>query len=222
MGGYEHLIPFGIFGFFGAIVAVAIGWHYYSEKKRREAMADAAYHLGLEFSPDASFLETGEFARFQVFNEGHSRKFKNVIKGEVSKRPVNIFDYQYTTGGGKNSTTHRATMAVFTLPKGDMPQFELRPEHIFHKIGAVFGYQDIDFDTHPEFSKTYLLRGKSEQDVRGLFRMDVLYHFESHPGWSVEGVGQWMVIYRANKRVDPEQLRAFVDDTQGIVSVFPL
>jgi len=44
-----------------------------------------------------------------------------------------------------------------------LPFFELKPENTFHKIGQVFGYQDIDFEAFPNFSKGYLLRGLMNQ-----------------------------------------------------------
>lgn len=221
MAEFEHLIPFGFIGLFIFIAVVAVGRHYYREKKRRQALADEAYHLGLEFVPDAD-LGGSEFARCQLFNQGHARSFFNVMHGEAHGRELYVFDYKYTTGSGKNSSTHRQTVAAYLAGKDDLPQFELRPEHFFHKIGSLFGYQDIDFGTNPGFSKSYLLRGKDERDVRGVFRQDVLYHFESKPGWCVESSGRWLVIYRSSKRVDPEQMRAFVDDADTIVSIFPL
>jgi hypothetical protein len=46
-----------------------------------------------------------------------------------------------------------------------MPHFALRPEKAWHKIGSWFGHQDIDFDSHPRFSSTYLLRGGDESAI---------------------------------------------------------
>jgi hypothetical protein len=50
-----------------------------------------------------------------------------------------------------------------------LPEFELRSENMFHKIGKAFGCQDINFESHPEFSKRYLLRGADEEAVRTFF-----------------------------------------------------
>ncbi len=71
-----------------------------------------------------------------------------------------------------------------------LPNFTLRPENLFHKIGQVFGYQDIDFDSHPEFSKRYLLKGENESEVRSTFSADTLAFYESDQKLSTEDAGR--------------------------------
>ena len=95
-----------------------------------------------------------------------------------------------------------------------LPQFTLRPEHVFHKIGQVFGYQDIDFDSHPEFSKRYLLKGENEESVRWLFGDDALSFYESDRTLSTEAAGRQLIHYRSGKRVNSEQIQEFI--TQGV------
>ena len=45
---------------------------------------------------------------------------------------------------------------------GNVVDFEMRPENLLNKIGAALGRQDIDFDSNPEFSRRYLLRGSAD------------------------------------------------------------
>ncbi|MEC9473853.1 MAG: hypothetical protein VX584_04130, partial [Actinomycetota bacterium] len=63
-----------------------------------------------------------------------------------------------------------------------LPTFVIRPENLFHKIGSTFGYQDIDFDAHPTFSKRYLLRGPDEEAIRNTFTDEFLSSYERHKG----------------------------------------
>ncbi|MGI9471696.1 MAG: hypothetical protein ACR2NZ_09210, partial [Rubripirellula sp.] len=94
----------------------------------------------------------------------------------------------------------------------DLPAFELRPESVFHRIGKVLGYQDIDFESHPEFSKRYLLRGQDEDAVRAMFTPELLSFFESQEKVSAEASGDLLVFYRAGKRLKPEMIRAFMEE----------
>lgn len=133
-----------------------------------------------------------------------------------------IFDYKYTTGDGEDSKDHRQTVAVFQLAGKTLPGFLLKPENLLHKIGSVFGYKDIDFEESPEFSRRYLLRGDDEKAVRSLFKPWVLSFFEQKPGWSVEGRGPWLVIYRQDKRLNPERFREFWNEVMEFPSRFAM
>jgi len=88
-----------------------------------------------------------------------------------------------------------------------LPSFILRPENLFHKIGESFGYRDIDFDSHPVFSKQYLLRAADEQACRGLFTKGILDHYDQRAGLSTEGDGDSLLFYRASKRVPLKECR---------------
>jgi hypothetical protein len=84
----------------------------------------------------------------------------------------------------------------------------------------VFGFQDIDFESHPRFSSSYLLRGSSEYKIRKLFTDEVLAFFENEPGLSVEGCSQQIIIYRAAKREKPEEMRSFFEEMFRVYSLF--
>ena len=68
-----------------------------------------------------------------------------------------------------------------------LPSFSLKPEGFLHRLVASLGLQDINFDTHPEFSRMYQLQGSDEESVRELFQPGVLEYFEQHKGLCVEG-----------------------------------
>ncbi len=87
----------------------------------------------------------------------------------------------------------------------------LIPENIFHKIGQLFGYQDIDFLEHPQFSRQYLLRGDCEDKIRQLFNYRVISLYESRQGVSTEGINTLLVYYYANKSQEPKTWKAFLE-----------
>lgn len=188
------------------------------ERQREAGFQQAARHSGWNEEPGAAGPPR-EVAGFRLFNQGRARRAMSVFRGRPGQFAAALFEYRYTVGGGKNSHTYRQTVMAFELPRRTLPAFELRPEGVFHKIGAAFGYQDIDLENMPEFSKLYLLRGADEGEIRRTFHHDVAYHFEKHPGWSVEAEGGWIVVYRLGKRVKPEALREFVQDADQIASV---
>jgi hypothetical protein len=194
-----------------ALIVTVVVVSNYLENKRTTAMQQVADTMGLTFQGKANGQTLPLFSGFHLFSQGHGKRIVNLMQGEANDIALKIFDYKYTTGGGKNAQHWTQTVISFWSPALDLPAFSLRPETIFHKIGALFGYQDINFETHPDFSKCYLLRGKQEEAIRALFREEVLLYYEEHRGLSTEGSGPQLVFYRAGKPVKPEDIRAFME-----------
>ncbi|MCX5796490.1 MAG: hypothetical protein NTY77_13435 [Elusimicrobia bacterium] len=216
-----EVLPAVIMGGVILLIGGAAALQYFSEKKRREAFAEAALRLGLEYQAGDPGLAREQFSDFPCFCIGHSRQFSNVLRGKLdAEAALALFDFSYVTGNGKSRHTYRQTVAGFHVPGLGLPAFELRPENILHKVGGLFGYQDIDFDASPEFSGKYLLRGKEEAAVRRLFDAAVLNHFALHSGWRVEGQGEWLAVCREGRRVAPADLRNFLDETKTTLCAF--
>ena len=98
-------------------------------------------------------------SHLHLFSRGHSQRAHNVLIRQEGDAQVAVFDYRYTVGHGKNSQRYKQTVIHFRSDKLNLPCFNLRPESIFHKIGSVFGYQDIDFDNELEKFELYWTEG---------------------------------------------------------------
>jgi hypothetical protein len=216
----NNLFPILIFGGFGALVVGLIVLSVVMERKRRQKLALVADQLGLTFEPDKKSPATLGVAGCKLLSRGHARRAYNRMRGTVEDVDMLLFDYQFTTGSGKNSSTHSQTVAAFTFPGRTLPAFELHPEHFFNRIGAALGFDDIDFDTHPEFSKRYNLTGTDESAVRDLFTSAVLGYFEDQgeQHWSIEGFGHWLIVYRPGRRLKPDDWPQFMTDAFGVMN----
>ena len=179
---------------------------------RTEQFALISAKLKLNFFPKGSPSLFERLKPFHLFSKGWSRKIKNLMEGEANKVELAIFDYQYTTHGGQHPQTHRQSLLFIRSPKLNLPDFSLRPENVFHKIGSAFGDKDIDFETHPIFSKSYLLRGDNEAAIRGLFNNELLNFIQSQQNISIEGSGDQLIFYRHKNRVKPEEVESFMEE----------
>ncbi len=210
--GLDIPIPVIVFGGIALLVGLGMAAGVYYEKKRREALQRMADELGLTFYGDGDPGLIAEISDLPLFSKGRSRRLTNLILGETDETTMGVFDYRYTVGSGKNSQTYRQTVAFFRSGDLKLPVFEMRPQSFFHGIGKMFGYQDIDFETHRNFSRAFILRGPNETHVRQFFRPTVLEYFERNQGVCVEGRLHDVVFYRHGKRVKPEQIKELMNE----------
>ena len=200
------------------VVGLLIWGSRLKAKRRSRAFEQAADDLGLAFRGDALHGDIMSSLRGTVslFDQGRRRKITNAMSGQIEDLQLHVFDYRYTTGSGRNSRTHHQTVVALHVANDSIPRFELRPERFFHKIASVLGYQDIDLEEHPTFSKRYLLRGPDEESIRALMTLEIIDHLLGAKDICVEYAGGWMALYRRHARVKPESLPSFIDEAFSI------
>ena len=81
------------------------------------------------------------------------------------------------------------------------------PETFFHKIGSLFGMQDIDFVEYPEFSRKFLVQG-DEWGIRHLMDEELAKFFLIEKHWCLESLGFYLVFYRRKALVKPKSIKA--------------
>jgi hypothetical protein len=205
-----------------ALVGGLIYFAWMQEKKRTEAMRLAAQAMGFAFEEQGDLDRLRGYGDLPIFDRGHSKRARNVMTGRTADRDVLLFDYRYTVGSGKNSHTYSQTVALYPNGAAGLPDFALAPENVFHKIGQVFGYQDIDFEQSPEFSAHYLLRGDDEMAIRTAFSTDAIAFFAQHHSWHVEVRGGHIAVYRAGRTCKPDEAPAYLADTlRALMTVHP-
>ena len=185
---------------------VSVWFNKQAAKKRTEAYSLQAESLGLEFSENRDEL-IDRISNFRLFKLGRAKRVRNVLSGDAGDVSISIFDYQYTTGTGKHKRTPRQTIILLESANINAPDFSMRAQGFFDKFGKVLGFQDIDFETHPTFSKMFVLQGPEETLVRNFFSPELLQFFETMPNSSVEGQQGKIIIYRGNKLAAPEELK---------------
>ena len=206
----------------GCVIVVGL-WFYLGQraaKKRTSQFEQVALELGLSFLPQGDESLLDRQGGFHLFLRGRGRKIVNMLHGESDGVELAIFDYRYRTGNGKNSSTIKQSVIYFCSTTLHLPKFAVRQERLFHKIGELFGYPDIDFQSHSRFSKQYLLQGDDEAAVRAVFSDELLTFFENQQKISVEGNGDQMIFYRPGKRIAPDQCKRFMEEGFGVFTRF--
>jgi hypothetical protein len=195
-------------------------WRRYFSGKRAEAFRKLAQTMNFTFSPKGDRTLLGPMGEFSLFSKGQYRRISNVLTGKFNDIQVTIFDYQYTTGSGDSSHIWKQTVLAMESGKLEMPNFILRPEGLFDKIGDVFGRKDIDFEIYPKFSKQYFLRGNDEESVRNIFTDSAIQYYEQHPGLCTEGEGDRFIFYHGSRVVPVDQIQNFMQQGYELFELF--
>ena len=205
------------------ILLIYIVIHFFkAEQKRINELKKIAFERGFQFSDKSEKEFLSNFKNFVLFRNHYSNTVKNIIKGKRNGINFVLFDQKYMTGsGGKNSSQKQQTVIYVKLNDFSIPSFILKPENIIHKIGNVVGFKDIDFDTNPEFSKKYFLKGNDTQAVKALFIPDILHFFEiKQQKATIECDGNSIIMYQLDKRINSLELQIYLDEALQVIRVF--
>ncbi|MCZ2343972.1 MAG: hypothetical protein LC104_19570 [Bacteroidales bacterium] len=207
----------------GAITLFAVGvilYAVYAERVRTLALAELAEELGFDFEAESSSPLADELRALYLFQQGRQPRVRNHLHGTTTELDVSIFDYSYTLGSGKNRQVVTQTVVCFRAESLQLPAFTLRPESFWHRIGQLFGIKDIHFDSHPQFSRAFLLQGVDEEAIRAVFTESVLDFFENQRGICVEAHADILIYYRPQLRTDVVAVREFLAEGFDILSLF--
>jgi hypothetical protein len=153
--------------FFGIFILIFVGSYIYDKKRCKEIM-EFAENSGMKYAKLNTFIPKKYM--FELFNQGYGKKAKNYIFGNNQGIELEICDYQYTTGSGKNRSNHYSTICILTSENLHLLKSNLRPEiKLLDWLGEKLGGKDIDFDEDPEFSDSFVLQSTNEDLARKIY-----------------------------------------------------
>lgn len=181
------------------------------DKKRAEEMEKVAARLQMSFVPKDEYGTKTLLADFKLFQIGGAKRITNFLhkKEENFDLDSYIFDYRYIVSTGNTTVPFAQTVFFIQSKKLELPQFLMKPERFFHRIGTFLGMQDIDFASDPEFSQQYLLQGEDEALIRKKLNPEFRHFFTIEKNWTLEGLNYFLIFYRHNKVLPPEEIYQF-------------
>jgi len=211
-------LPCLIFPAFIAVAVVAIVLGIIKARERREAMARLAASLGFDYHPDDPWGLPARYDRFDLFERGHSKRAYNILCGAIDGRAVTAFDYKYTTGSGKNQTTHYCQAAVLALPIR-AARLRLRSENLFDQVASWVGYDDIDFESD-EFSRRYYVASDDRKFAYDIFHAQLIdYLLRCGRSPNIEMAGAILILYERQAGI--ENYRRLIQIGETIVKSIP-
>ncbi|HNW43116.1 MAG TPA: hypothetical protein PKI19_01335 [Elusimicrobiales bacterium] len=203
--------------FIGVPLAV-MALFFYLNRKRVKDLQQLASSLGLSFSHDGP--EPGALAAtgIEIFRTGYSSKASSLITFPARSGNISVFDYRYTTHGGKNRSTHKFTLALIAVPGREIPVFDLKPESFIYKIGEALGFKDIDLPAFPEFSDKYRLTGPDAAAVHMFFTPQRAAWFERNQGLRVQGAAGHLVLFKREGLLPVAEWQSFIEEAKAFAT----
>ena len=162
------------------LIPLAIWWSWYAKKKRRELMAGIAREMGGRFHEDDPFGLADRYeGQFPTLNTGSRRYAFNVVNGTWEERPFWLFDHHYETySHNKNGRQTHHHYRTFLLSRHDLDlgNLDVRPEGLFDKMKAAFGFDDVDFES-AEFSRKWHIGAENRQFAYQVFHPRMIEYF---------------------------------------------
>jgi hypothetical protein len=190
------------------------------QQRRVEQIQAALGGLGFTLREDQDEL----LRLVGLFKIGQRGSWRQVANPFELALPANgstlLMDYYFQVGGLKNKRGLRQTLALISDKRYELPAFVLAPENFFARFAENFGAQDIDFEAFPKFSQMFNLQGDDEAAVRALFTPAVIKELERHSDITLEGRAGNLLMFRARKRVKPENFPRFFEEAQQVAQLF--
>jgi hypothetical protein len=197
-----------------ALLVAAFFWYLQAvgAAKRRKRMSEVAMRHNLTFSAKDPF-RTPQTVPLVFFDRGHSRKVTNVMYGRTLEgHDRRAFDYQYTTGSGKNRRVYTFSCGLISTG-ATWPQLTLGPEGFFDRVMDVVGAADIQFESE-EFNRAWEVRSSDARFASAMIDPEMmLFLMEKAPGARIEVHGPWILF--SDERRDPEQLPQMIASAEA-------
>tara|TARA_B110000902_G_scaffold86278_1_gene102392 strand:- start:1482 stop:3677 length:2196 start_codon:yes stop_codon:yes gene_type:complete len=178
-----------------------------NKTKRQNNLSIVADNFNLSYNPikksNAEFLEN--FIYFKTKKIEHTF---NELKEKNSQ--YQSFDITFSEGEFIAKEVVRTTMLYIKVSK-KIPAFTLDKEGLMERLYALAGYEDIDFDSHIDFSNRFYLRGENPEEIKAFFTSELVRFFESNPYYHIESNKEGVLICNKERIASIKEIKGLLD-----------
>lgn len=195
------LMPFVFAGFVVLAVALIV-MSAAQAKKRRQELQQFAQRHGLSFDSGKTRGIDTTYPNFDCFDRGRNRYAENVLRGAWRGRGLLAFDYHYETTSrdskGNTDTDHHYFSAAILTSGLPLRRLDIRPESVFDKLGAFFGFDDIDFES-AEFSRRFHVKSPDRKWAYDVLHSRAIEHLLARPAHAIAFDRDYVLVWRNDR-----------------------
>lgn len=205
------------------VIVVAVAMGQIAAKKRREELSVWAAAHGLVYSEEKIRGFDTRYPAFSCLKQGSGRYAYNFIRGDWSGRSFQSFDYHYETSStdskGNTETHHHYFSAVILAGGVPLKPILIRPETMFDKVAAFFGFEDINFES-AEFSRRFHVQSPDRKWAYDLLHPRAMEFLLAAPAFCMEFDSRQVIVWRASVLNVPD-LEQAVGVVTGLLDRMP-
>ncbi len=133
--------------------------------------------------------------------------------------PMEFSDVFLSKGIRMSEQSFKMSVLLVTVVEVAVPDFYLTTEDLVDKVLQSVGYEDIDFEEHPEFSEKYMLNGEKRDEIRRFFTADLIAFLEKNPRLNIEVSNNRMAFYQEKSLMSRIELEDAIDFIEGLLDV---
>lgn len=181
---------------------------------RTIAMLEFAQGNNFKFESKDTDFEEWKFYHLSIRKE--IKSIENVISVNHGDLQFRIADITTSSGALATEDVNKLTvMRVSGIP--NVPEFYMQKTGLSDMLKSVIGNDDINFQSHPEFSKKYELRSEDDKEVRAFFNESLLGRFEVLDNLFFSGNGKDILIHQDEGLVSPEKIKKLMNIGDKVV-----
>ncbi len=216
-------MPFLLFGLMLVVVVVAAIYSHQREKERTAALRQFAGARGLSFDEGKRRGYHSRYLEFDFFDRGSNRYAENLLAGEVRGFPIEAFDYHYETHSrdskGRRQTHHHRFSVVILESPFPLRELTVRPEGIFDKLSAAFGWDDIDFES-AEFSRRFHVKSPDRRWAYDVLHPRMMEFLLSCPDHELHLAGRRLAV-RGRSRFEAHEFAPAIEMGTTLIEGIP-
>lgn len=203
------------------VILAVIG--HKKEKERQERLRGYADQLGMYFDPAKVRRFDKRYSQFGFLSRGSNRYAHNIFAGDWQGREATVFDYHYETHstdskGRRQTHHHRFSVAIVTC-EFRLQEMTIRPEGIFDKMKAAFGWDDIDFES-AEFSKRFHVSARDRRWAYDVITPRTMEFLLANPNRELYFDGHTLAV-RSDKNLEPAEVEGLLTIASTVLDGIP-
>lgn len=140
----------------------------------------------------------------QIGNRIHFEE--NMLSKYTDHARIDVSDITLTEGAMQDRQDTCITVVHVSESEVIIPDFALEPERLWSKLFEGIAGKDIDFPSHPEFSKKYYLRSQQESNVRDFFTEPLIHFLENREELHIECHRNRLLFYKKRDLLEPSEI----------------
>ena len=201
------------------LIVFCIFLYLLRKKRRAKYLAHSSEQYGFRFVGDIDANPKDKFVPLRLFCIRVPGKMKNVLKRNNPK--ICIFDYEYSI---PRDQFVGQTVVVLEIRKTKLPPTVIETKKKERFTVAVMrlltqklanwqlSYKKVDFSSHPEFAKSYrVFCENNPESLKEVLTASLMNFLVQNPGWNIEAMDQWLLIYRPGEYLKPKEFEKFIN-----------